>query len=246
MRLLREEGHDVTVFYANSNIAPRAEYEKRLVELRKYAAAREIPVVEGRYDPAMWERDVASIGEAIKGFSPALAENAPKPQTVSELLDDEHRRDRCRACYRMRLQEAAAFAAENGYDGLATTLAVSPYQFTGVIREEVEQAAAQTGIHAVFEDYRPYYDEATRISRELGMYRQNYCGCRFSVQEGEATRTFIKQQRAAAKAARAQEHADEIATRESDLKKRAAERRSYDEERARRRAILKELRAQGK
>jgi DNA-binding transcriptional LysR family regulator len=67
---------------------------------------------------------------------------------VAELLDDERRRERCRACYRMRLEEAAAYAAEHGYDGLATTLAVSPYQFTDVIREETERAAAQAGIAA--------------------------------------------------------------------------------------------------
>ena len=242
-RLLCEEGHDITVFYANSNIAPQAEYEKRLVELQRYGADQGFEVVEGAYDPAAWEREVAPIGEAIKDFSPALGskhvgDDAPEPQTVAELLDDERRRERCRACYRMRLEEAAAYAAENGFEGLATTLAVSPYQFTDVIREETERAAANAGIAAHFEDYRPYYDEATRISRELGMYRQNYCGCRFSVAEGEATRAFIKEQRKAAKAARAAEHEAEEAAR----KQNAADKQAYAEERAKRRAILKQLR----
>ena len=243
-RLLAGQGHDITVFYANSNIAPRAEYEKRLVELQRYAAANGFPVIEGNYDPAAWEREVAPIGEAIKDFSPALASRlagedasapqaasqailpevsqaAPRdipqaaplaapqatplvaPQTVAELLDDERRRERCRACYRLRLEEAAAVAAQGGYEGLATTLAVSPYQFTDVIRDELQRAAAGAGIAAHFEDYRPYYHEATRISRELGMYRQGYCGCRFSVPEAEATRAFIKAQRKADKAAKA-------------------------------------------
>ena len=76
------------------------------------------------------------------------------------------------------------------------------------------------GITAHFEDYRPYYNEATRISRELGMYRQNYCGCRFSVAEGEATRAFIKQQRKAAKEAkRAAREAEEAARREKAAEK---------------------------
>ena len=207
-RLLLEEGHDITVFYANSNIAPQAEYEKRLVELQRYAADQGFPVLEGVYDPDAWESQVAPIGEAIKDFSPALGskhvgdEDAPAPQSVAELLDDERRRERCRACYRLRLEEAAAVAAEGGYGALTTTLAVSPYQFTDIIQEELERAAEQVGIATHFEDYRPYYYEATRISRELGMYRQNYCGCRFSVAEGEATRAFIKQQRKAAKAAK--------------------------------------------
>jgi len=243
-RLLAEQGHDITVFYANSNIAPRAEYDKRLVELQRYAADRGFGVIEGAYDPAVWEEKVAPIGEAIKDFSPALGskhvgdDTAPSPQSVAELLDDDRRRERCRACYRMRLEEAAKAAVEGSYDALSTTLAVSPYQFTDVIHEELERAAAQAGIDAHFEDWRPYYDEATRISRELGMYRQNYCGCRFSIAEGEATRAFIKQQRKAAKEAKAAERAAEEATRAE----RAAEKQAYADERAKRRAILKQIR----
>lgn len=247
-RILLEEGHDIDVFYANSNIAPQGEYEKRLAELQHYAEQQGFGVIEGAYDPAEWEAKVAPIGEAIKDFSPALGskhvgdDSAPAPQNVAELLDDERRRERCRACYRMRLEEAAAYAAEHGYEGLATTLAVSPYQFTDVIREEAERAATAAGLVAHFEDYRPYYDEATRISRELGMYRQNYCGCRFSVKEGEATRAFIKQQRKAAKEAKAAERAKEEAAR----KEQAAEKQAYADERARRKAILKQMREQGK
>lgn len=243
-RLLAEQGHDITVFYANSNIAPRAEYDKRLVELQRYAADRGFGVIEGAYDPAVWEEKVAPIGEAIKDFSPALGskhvgdDTPSSPQSVAELLDDDRRRERCRACYRMRLEEAAKAAVEGSYDALSTTLAVSPYQFTDVIHEELEHAAAQAGIDAHFEDWRPYYDEATRISRELGMYRQNYCGCRFSIAEGEATRAFIKQQRKAAKEAKAAERAAEEATRAE----RAAEKQAYADERAKRRAILKQIR----
>ena len=242
-RLLEEEGHDITVFYANSNIAPKAEYEKRLVELEKYAEAQGFEVIEGAYDPAAWEREVAPIGEAIKDFSPALGskhagDDAPLPASVAELLDDERRRERCRACYRMRLEEAATAAVAGGYDGLTTTLAVSPYQFTDVIHEELLRACEQAGIAAHFEDYRPYYDEATRISRELGMYRQNYCGCRFSIAEGEATRAFIKQQRKAAKEAkRAAREVEEAARNE-----KAAEKQAYADAQAKKRAVLKSLR----
>ena len=246
-RLLSEQGHDITVLYANSNIAPRAEYEKRLVELEKYASAHGFDVVEAPYRPDEWERAVAPIGEAALAANPHAAwlgarhvgdEEAPTPQSVAELLDDEHRRERCRACYRMRLEEAAAFAADHGFEGLSTTLAVSPYQFTDVIADELQRAADAAGVRAVFEDFRPYYDEATRISRELGMYRQNYCGCRFSIAEGAATRAFIKQQRAQAKAARAAERANEEAAREQQR----AEKREYQEKQARKRAILKQLR----
>ena len=245
-RLLREEGHEVAVLYANSNIAPREEYAKRLVELQRYAANQGFAVLEGEYEPAAWEREVAPIGEAIRDFSPALGPahvggDVPAPQSVAELLDDGRRRERCRACYRLRLEEAAAVAVEGSYDALSTTLAVSPYQFTDVIREELERAAAQAGVAAHFEDWRPYYDEATRISRELGMYRQNYCGCRFSIAEGEATRAFIKQQRKEAKAAKAAERAAD----EAALRERAVEKQAYADKQARKRAILKQLRNNG-
>jgi len=265
-RLLVEQGHDITAFYANSNIAPRGEYEKRLRELQRYASDRGFDVLEGHYDPGAWEREVAPIGEALKDFSPAFRarvagegaqaggaeQEAPdakpasaaasSPQTVAELLDDENRRERCRACYRLRLEEAARVAVAGGYDGLATTLAVSPYQFTDVIREELERACNGTGVVAHFQDYRPYYDEATRISRELGMYRQNYCGCRFSLVEGEATRAFLKLKRAEEKEARAKERAAVEAARQHEAAEKRAEKQAHASERARRRAILKQMR----
>ena len=138
----------------------------------------------------------------------------------------------------MRLEEAARFAAAHGFDALSTTLAVSPYQFSEVIHEELDRACAQAGIGVLFEDFRPYYDEATRISRELGMYRQNYCGCRFSIKEGEATRAFIKQQRAAQKAARKAQRALD----EEERQQRTAEKQAYADAQAKKRAIKKALR----
>ena len=261
-RLLMDAGHAITVLYANSNIAPGAEYERRLQELQKYAALQGFPVIEAPYDPAVWEREVAPIGESLKAYSPAFGKafsiesnrenpsganspcadseaSASAPATVSELLDDERREQRCRLCYRLRLEEAAAIAAQNGYDGLSTTLAVSPYQFTDVIRQELERACGRAGVQPHFEDYRPYYDEATRISRELHMYRQNYCGCRFSIREGEATRAFIKQQRKLQKAQREAMRAAE----DKAAEQRKAQKRAYAEAQAKKRAILKELRA---
>ena len=98
----------------------------------------------------------------------------------------------------------------------------------------------------MFEDFRPYYDEATRESRELGMYRQNFCGCRISDLEAAAERTERKEQRAAAKAAERAAHADERAAEEAARQAHKAERAAYDKKQARKRAILKALREQGK
>lgn len=291
-RLLKAAGHDITIYYANSNIHPAEEYEHRLATLRAWAADAGFEVLEGPYDPATWEACAGRIGDAaiaeieqarakagVEGecegepgspddassnrcktvtetnhkdvspdgaslFASATGSAAPRAAVLS--VDPARREARCRACYRLRLEETARVAAERGFEGIGTTLSVSPYQYTQVIREEVERAAAQAGVAPVFEDFRPYYDEATRESRELGMYRQNFCGCRISDLEAAAERAERKEQRAAAKAAERAAHADERAAEEAARAAHKAERAAYDKKQARKRAILKALREQGK
>ena len=291
-RLLKAAGHDITIYYANSNIHPAEEYEHRLATLRAWAADAGFKVLEGPYDQAMWEACAGRIGDAAIAeveqaraeadaegerevepgspddtasnrcktvtetnygaaspddtplFASATGSAAPRAAVLS--VDPARREARCRACYRLRLEETARVAAERGFEGIGTTLSVSPYQYTQVIREEVERAAAQAGVASVFEDFRPYYDEATRESRELGMYRQNFCGCRISDLEAAAERAERKEQRAAAKAAERAAHADERAAEEAARAAHKAERAAYDKKQARKRAILKALREQGK
>ena len=211
VRLLRAAGHDLTIAYMNSNIAPADEYARRLSTLRAWAAGEQLDVLEGAYDPAAWEACAGRVGTA-EG-------------------DPARRKARCRACYRLRFEEASALAAEQGFDALGTTLSVSPYQYTDVIREELERAASAAGVQPLFEDYRPFYDEATHRSREMGMYRQNYCGCRFSDVE-------------AAREAEAAAHAEERAAAETARAAKKAERAAYDAKQARKRAVLKALREQ--
>lgn len=225
-RLLRAAGHELAILYANSNIAPADEYARRLATLREWATGEGLPVMEGPYNPASWEACAGRVGAAVG--------------------DPERRRARCRACYRLRLEETARRAAEAGYDGIGTTLSVSPYQYTDVICEELERAAEAVGVQAVFEDFRPFYDEATRRSRELGMYRQNYCGCRFSDAEAAAERAERKAARAAAREADRAAHADELAAAEAARAARRAERSAYADKQVRKRAILKALREQQK
>ena len=224
VRLLRAAGHDLTIAYMNSNIAPASEYAHRLDTLRAWAAGESLPVIEGAYDPAAWEACAGRVGEAAR--------------------DPARREARCRACYRLRFEEAARTAAQQGFDALGTTLSVSPYQYTDVIREELERAAANAGVRPLFQDYRPFYDEATHRSRELGMYRQNYCGCRFSDDEAAQERAERKAQRAAAREAERAAHAEERAAEEAARAAKRAERAAYDAKQARKRAALKALREQ--
>ncbi|MDO5116924.1 MAG: epoxyqueuosine reductase QueH [Eggerthellaceae bacterium] len=226
-RLLAADGHTLTVYYANSNIHPDGEYAKRLDTLKTWAATQDLPVSEGDYDPSNWEKTIAS---ALR--SPDCTE------------DDPHEA-RCRACYRMRFEQSAAYAHAQGYDCLSTTLSVSPYQYTDIISQELERAAKMWGLACEFRDFRPNYAEATRRSRELGMYRQNYCGCRFSDGEAKEEREERRRKRQEEKARRAQErqaweaaHADELAQEEQ----RKLDKQAYAEKQARKRAILRSLR----
>lgn len=229
VRLLRERGIEPLIYYANSNIAPQGEYEHRLQTIRKWAASENLDIVEGEYTPDDWEARAGCIGAAE---DPANAQAS------------ERRAARCRACYRMRFEESARYAAENGFDTLGTTLSVSPYQYTQVIREELERACSMFGLYPFFEDYRPYYDEATRRSRDAGMYRQNYCGCRFSEEEAQAEREARRAQRAAERESKAAATAEKRAAEAEAAAARKAERAAYDEKRARQRAILKQMREQ--
>lgn len=190
-RLLAEAGHDITIAYFNSNIAPTAEYHKRLDTLLTWAHTQGIPVIEGPYEPARWHDAITA----------AWREGDPR----------EHR---CRACYRMRFEELARYASEHGFDGIGTTLTVSPYQFIDVIAEELKGAAEPyEGLVAVFQDFREQYPQATARSRELGMYRQNYCGCAYSNTEAAAERA---ERKAARKALKAQRKAEKLAALKTD------------------------------
>ena len=102
VRLLREAGHELAVYYANANIHPEAEYARRLDTLRAWAHDEGIPVIEGTYDVAAWEAAAGRFGASM-----------------------DTREERCRACYRLRLEETARYAAAHGYDAVSTTLTVT-------------------------------------------------------------------------------------------------------------------------
>jgi len=169
--------HDVSVLYANPNIHPRAEYELRRDTLLAYARETGLTVIEEPYDPVRWM------------------------QAIDGLETDPERR--CRACWQLRLSMTAQYAAAHGFDAIATTLTVSPYQDADGVREAGLHAASDAGIEYVDRDFRALYSRATVRSREAGMYRQNYCGCLFSHSEAEEQRARRREERKAAKAVKA-------------------------------------------
>ena len=184
LRLLREEGFEPTICWTNPNIAPMAEHDLRLRTLEAWARdVAHVDVIVAADDRDAWERCVAPHG-----------------------MDREAR---CRACYALRLAEACRVAEEHGFAHVSTTLAVSPYQLFETCSDVLVKLTGTHGLVPVVRDFRPNYPEATRRSRELGMYRQNYCGCRFSAAEAALERQHARDERKAAKAARLAEEAGE-------------------------------------
>ncbi len=100
----------------------------------------------------------------------------------------------------MRLAAAADKAVGLGFPALTTTLAVSPYQLFETCDEVLDAVAASRGLEAIHRDWRPRYPDATRRARELGLYRQSYCGCRFSAAEAQRDRQLARDARRAARA----------------------------------------------
>lgn len=174
VRLLLEEGFDPHICWTNPNIQPMDEHDRRLGELRRWCAATGIELIEADEDFERWERGVAPIGA-------------------------RDRERRCRACYAMRLARVCNVAVDRGFQHVGTTLAVSPYQLFDTCNSVLEQLCLAHGLTPVIRDFRPWYPEATRRSRELGMYRQNYCGCRFSAAEAALDRARLRDERRARK-----------------------------------------------
>ncbi|MDI9589750.1 MAG: epoxyqueuosine reductase QueH [Acidobacteriota bacterium] len=177
LRLLREEGFEPTICWSNPNIQPREEHNLRLATLRE------------------WARDVARVDVVVAGDDRDLWERAVAPHGFD-------RAARCRACYALRLAEACRVARERGFAHVSTTLVVSPYQLFDTCRDVLGRLAASWGLEMVWRDFRAWYPEATARSRELGMYRQSYCGCRFSAAEATIGRHEARDARKAARAAR--------------------------------------------
>ena len=91
--------------------------------------------------------------------------------------------DRCRMCYTWRLGQTARFASENGFSAFSSTLFYSIYQQHDLMREIAERFAERYGVEFYYEDFRSGWQEGIDISREMGLYRQGYCGCVFSEEE---------------------------------------------------------------
>lgn len=176
VRAFAEEGYKPTLFWSNDNIWPNAEERKRRDTAVAWAkqegySFHKVPSV------IAWEEEVAPIARKV-------------------LQDKALFLNRCRICYRQRLRSSAREAARLGFRYISTTLAVSPYQLLDVCNEELVSAANEYGLIALPRDFRPLYEVGKARSIEIGMYRQKYCGCRFSAIEAQDGRLAAQRKKA--------------------------------------------------
>jgi len=186
---LQRDGWQVALYYYNPNIHPQEEYEHRLAVLKDFAEAQAVSLQVGAYDKERWEEEVGVLG----GPYPLIA----KAGNFSQMEDAK--RKRCRACYDLRFKTLASVGAAQGFQNLCTTLTISPYQFTREVQDSLTASAAEQSREALAMDWSSLYPQSVQRSRELGMYRQNYCGCRYSVEEAMLERAARKAERAADK-----------------------------------------------
>lgn len=157
----------ITVFYYNPNIYPEEEYYKRVEEQKRFIehfpAKYKISFVEGNYDKDRFYAMAKGLEFVPEGG------------------------ERCFACYELRLREAAEYAKERKMDYFTTTLSISPMKNAEKLNEIGDRMAQEYGVKYLTSDFKKKngYKRSVEISEEYGMYRQDYCGCVFSVQERE-------------------------------------------------------------
>ena len=159
MPALKGAGNGVALLFANSNIDTREEFDRRLREARKLAAAEGVEIAALPYDHGEWLREVA-----------AGCEHEPEGG------------GRCARCFRYNLGKAAEFARARGFDSFTTSLTVSPHKASPMVFSAAEEAARAAGSDFAPWDFkrRGGYARSVARAKELGMYRQSYCGCEFS------------------------------------------------------------------
>ncbi len=159
---LRDD-YDLTGFFYNPNIDPPEEYERRLEACREVCRRMNVPLVEGDYDSGRFL------------------------ETVRGLESEPENGARCPVCFRLRLNETARVAREKGFDLIASTLTIGPMKKAAVINPiGFEEAEAHS---LVFLDgdwkKRDGFKRSCELSREFDIYRQHYCGCRFSLRNSD-------------------------------------------------------------
>ena len=155
----------VTVFYYNPNLYPDEEYQRRSSEQKRLISEMNTKYHVTYIDEGF---DSAEFYKSVKGF-----EREPEGGL------------RCKKCFELRLSRTAKRAVEEGADYFGTTLTISPLKNAQILNEIGEELSKQYGVMWLPSDFKKKngYKRSIELSREYGLYRQDYCGCVFSRQE---------------------------------------------------------------
>lgn len=160
VNILQEQHHTVTGFFYNHNIHPYQEFQRRLETTKEYADQVKLPMIYN--EDYQLEEFLANVAQ--------------------------HPELRCEYCYQSRLLATAQEASKLSFEGFTTTLLYSRYQQHQNIVTYGRQLAEEYNLHFHYEDYRKGWNEGIRISKEMGLYRQQYCGCIYSEKDRYAPR----------------------------------------------------------
>ena len=157
----------ITVFYYNPNIYPESEYTKRILEQQKLIhdmnLKYSVSFLAGKYE----KEKFYAVAEGMEHLKEGGA--------------------RCVKCYELRLTEAARQAAAGGFDYFTTTLSISPMKNARKLNEIGVRVGQEYGVEYLVSDFKKKngYKRSIELSKEYGLYRQDYCGCEFSMRERE-------------------------------------------------------------
>ena len=154
------ECFDISVYYYNPNIDSLEEHNLRARELEHFVGesglAKECIIIP--YEPKVYFEAIHSLEKEPEGGL------------------------RCEVCFALRLRHAAKYAALHQFDYFTTTLTISPMKSAPLLNRLGEQVASEEGTSFLCSDFkkRGGYLLSTQLSKEYGIYRQDYCGCIFS------------------------------------------------------------------
>ncbi len=153
------EDYDLTLFFYNSNIFPESEYQKRLETVKAIAGKQSLNIIFSEYDHSRWL-------EKVEG-----------------LEAEPERGKRCMVCYADRIGKTAQYAAKNNFDYFTTTLTISPHKCAKSIIDFGNKFAKTFGVEFLEKDFKKKdgFKKSVELSCKLNLYRQNYCGCEFSL-----------------------------------------------------------------
>jgi len=151
----------LTVYYDNSNIWPESEFLKRAKEAAEFFNQENIKFILADWQHEQWR---------VK---------------VQGLEQEPERGKRCFLCYQYRLEKTARFAKSNGFEYFATSLIISPHKDAKIIIDLGRELARKYGLQFLAEDFKKNdgCQKANAFSRAKNFYRQNYCGCEFSMRQ---------------------------------------------------------------